>query len=52
MDQADTRPPKKRYRQPELREYGDLRRVTESVAGAQGNKDGAKMGKMQLKTAG
>ena len=51
MDQADTRPPKKRYRKPELREYGDLRRVTESILGAGGKHDGAFAGKVQLKTA-
>ncbi len=52
MDQADTRPPKKRYRKPELREYGDLRRVTEGILGAGGKHDGAFAGKIQLKTAG
>ncbi len=52
MDQAETRLPKKRYRKPELREYGDLRRVTESAVGAMGKGDGAKVGMMKLKTAG
>ena len=51
MDQTNTTPRKKRYRKPELREYGDLRRVTESVLGQAGQHDAAFMGKVQLKTA-
>ncbi len=52
MDQADTREPKKHYREPELREYGDLRRVTESVPGMKGKHDAAFVGMLQLKTQG
>lgn len=43
---------KKPYRKPKLREYGDLRRVTESVVGPKGKHDTAFVGRVQLKTAG
>ncbi len=52
MDHADTTPPRKRYRKPELREYGDLRRVTETVQAGMGAVDGAMFGKADFKTAG
>jgi len=43
---------KKPYRKPALREYGDLRRVTETVVGPKGKHDSAFLGRVQLKTAG
>jgi hypothetical protein len=43
---------KKQYRKPQLREYGDLRRLTESVPGQKGMPDAGLIGKLELKTAG
>ena len=50
MDQGDTSTPKKRYRKPELREYGDLRRITESDLNRRGMHDGAFIGMVQVKS--
>ena len=44
--------PKKRYRKPALREYGDLRRLTETQFFGGGGPDGAAYGMALLKTAG
>jgi len=51
VDDADTSTPRKRYRRPELREYGDLRRITESAVIRRGMHDGAFVGMTQLKSA-
>jgi len=52
VDQGATRPPKKLYHTPELREYGDLRRITESTPGQKGMPDGDFIGKLGLKSVG
>ena len=52
MNQADKTPQKKEYRKPELREYGDLRRLTETDVAGGGNPDGGSYGMTLQKTAG
>ena len=52
MDQDAAQTPKKSYRKPEFREYGDLRRITESTPGLKGMHDGAFIGMVQVKSAG
>lgn len=43
---------KRAYRKPELREYGDVRELTEDIVGGSGKHDGAFYGMQQLKTGG
>ena len=51
MDQADKTPPKKKpYSTPVLREYGDLRRVSEANTQGAGLLDGTTKGAKALKT--
>jgi len=52
VNQADTTPQKKQYRKPELREYGDLRRLTETDIAGTASLDGGSYGGTPLKTAG
>jgi len=52
MKPADAKPQRKRYSKPELREYGDLRRLTETTIGGGGALDGGTYGMTLLKTAG
>lgn len=44
--------PKKRYRKPALREYGDLRRLTETDIAGGGHPDGGAYGMLLTKTSG
>lgn len=43
---------KRPYRKPALRQYGDLRRMTETTPGGTGKLDGGGIGKFMSKTAG
>ncbi len=43
---------RKPYAKPRVREYGDLRRLTEQLTGTTGNPDGAMYGSQNLKTGG
>ena len=43
---------KRAYSKPTLREYGDVRRLTEDVQGKKGSHDGSFYGGLQLKTGG
>jgi hypothetical protein len=52
MKQANATPQRKPYRKPELREYGDLRRLTETDIAGSGTLDGGSYGMTLLKTAG
>lgn len=52
MEQASTKPQKKPYQKPELREYGDLRRLTETDVAGTGALDGGSYGGTLIKTAG
>lgn len=52
MNQASNPGRRRQYRRPTLREYGDLRRLTETNAGGSGKQDGAMYGTANLKTSG
>ena len=45
-------PLKRAYSKPRLREYGDVRKLTEDVVGAKGSHDGSFYGGLQFKTGG
>jgi len=45
-------PRKNPYRKPNLREYGDLRRLTETDVAGGGHPDGGSYGKTLTKTSG
>ncbi len=49
---SKTEKTRKPYARPRLREYGDLRRLTEQLTGTLGAPDGAFYGMQQLKTGG
>jgi hypothetical protein len=49
---AQEKHPKKSYRKPTLREYGDLRRLTETDLAGGGHPDGASYGMTLTKTSG
>lgn len=52
MKQQEPTPRKKKYRKPEVREYGDVRSLTENVIGGTGALDGGFYFGIPLKTAG
>jgi len=52
MDQASKTVQRKQYRKPRLREYGDLRRLTETDIAAPGALDGGMYGQQDSKTSG
>ena len=43
---------RKSYAKPRVREYGDLRRLTEQLTGTMGSEDGGSYGMQMLKTGG
>ena len=52
MEQASKTTQRKRYRKPRLREYGDLRRLTETDITGGGAPDGGMYGQQNTKTTG
>jgi len=49
---TEQEPVKKRYQSPKLREYGDLRRITETSASGGQKPDGGSYGMTLTKTSG
>ena len=52
MNQASKTVQRKIYRKPRLREYGDLRRLTETDVAGGGVADGGMYGQQDTKTSG